>query len=75
MLRQAAAHLSIMAEQPGERCIRVALDDVATHLNQACALLTSIDATPHPTIDALRRTHCQAELAARDRSHGTGGPQ
>lgn len=69
MLRQAAAHLSIMAEQPGERATRGALDDVATHLNQACALLTNIDATLDPSIGAARRAHCQAELSDRARGH------
>lgn len=69
MLRQAAAHLSIMAGQPGERSTRVALDDVVTHLNQVCALLTSIDATLDPSIAEARRAHCRAELADRARTH------
>ncbi|HEY3630584.1 MAG TPA: hypothetical protein VGL21_06775 [Jatrophihabitantaceae bacterium] len=69
MLRQAAAHLDTMTSQPSDQPTRLALEDVVTHLHQACALLTTIDATLAPGVADARREHSRDELARRVRAH------
>ena len=73
VLRQAAAHLSLIAGQPGERSTRVAVEDVVTHLEQACALLTTIDASLDLGLTEARRAHSRTALANRMRHHRDEG--
>lgn len=65
MLRQAAAHISSLSEQPSDGPTRLALHDVANHLQQACALLTAVDTTIDSSMPPARRQHCTNDLTAR----------
>ncbi|SOD75037.1 hypothetical protein SAMN05892883_4238 [Jatrophihabitans sp. GAS493] len=65
MLRQAAAQLAAMTGPAADRPTRIALEDVVTHLNQACALLTALDTTLDPGVSDARREHSHADLTHR----------
>ncbi len=75
MLRQAAAHLAAMTDYASERPTRIALEDVVTHLHQACALLTAIDTVLDPGASQTRGAHSREDLAARAERQPTKGPR
>jgi hypothetical protein len=71
MLRQAAAQLDMIATHAAtaaDRPTQRALQDVVTDLNQACALLTTLDTTLDPAAAVQRREQCRAQLAERART-------
>jgi hypothetical protein len=72
MLRQAAAYLDGLADSGRDRAARTAMHDVVIHLQQACALLTAVDASIDPNLSSTRRAHYVALMDGRDRQHEAG---
>lgn len=65
MVRQASAQISSMTGGPTDRVVRVALEDVVTHLNKASSLLTQIGTVLDPGMLDQRREHVVHDLTMR----------
>jgi hypothetical protein len=72
MLRQAAAYLDGLTDSAPDRLARTALRDVVIHLQQACALLTALDAGLDPNLTPARRAHYIATLVGHGGHHQAG---
>jgi hypothetical protein len=71
MMRQASAQISCLAYAPNDRALRIALEDVVTHLNKASSLLSQIGTVLDPAMVERRREQVVRDLHARAAHSGS----